>query len=167
MGYQEHKHDEPKSVSCAVITISDTRTEQDDESGRLIMQKLSESGHEVISYCMLKNEAASIKEKISELLKMEELQVIITTGGTGVSSRDVTVDTIYPLLEKKLDGFGELFRFLTYHDIGTASIMSRSVAGVTKGKVIICLPGSSNATSLAIDRIILPEIGHLVREATR
>jgi len=167
MGYQEHKHTGPKSVSCAVITISDTRTEQDDESGKLIMQKLSESGHEVISYCMLKNEAASIKEKISELLKMEELQVIITTGGTGVSSRDVTVDTIYPLLEKKLDGFGELFRFLTYHDIGTGSIMSRAIAGVTKEKVIICLPGSSNATNLAIDKIILAEIGHLVREATR
>ncbi len=167
MGYQEHKCKSPKSVSCAVLTISDTRTERDDESGRLLMQKLSENGHRVISHCILKNEADSIKKKIYELLKEEELQVIIATGGTGVSRRDITIETIYPILEKKLDGFGELFRFLTYSEIGTGSIMSRAIAGVAGGKVILCLPGSPEATNLAMDKIILPEIGHLVREATR
>jgi len=167
MGYQEHKHKVPKSVSCAVLTISDSRTERDDESGRLIGQKLSETGHRVILYCILRNEADSIKKKIYELLKEEELQVIIATGGTGVSHRDITIETIYPILEKKLDGFGELFRFLTYSEIGTSSIMSRAMAGVAGGKVIFCLPGSPEAANLAMDRIILPELGHLVMEATR
>ena len=167
MGYQEHKRKAPKSVSCAILTISDARTERDDESGRLLRQKLSENGHRVISYCILKNEAESIRKKIYELLKEEELQVIITSGGTGVSHRDITIETIYPILEKKLDGFGELFRFLTYSEIGTGSIMSRAIAGVAGGKVILCLPGSPQATNLAMDKIILPEIGHLVMEATR
>ncbi|HEY92855.1 MAG TPA: molybdenum cofactor biosynthesis protein [Dehalococcoidia bacterium] len=167
MGYQEHKHKAPKSISCAVLTISDTRTERDDESGRLIRQKLSETGHRVILHCILKNEADSIREKIYELLKEEELQAIIATGGTGVSRRDITVETIYPILEKKLDGFGELFRFLTYSEIGTGSIMSRAIAGVAEGKVILCLPGSLEAAKLAMNKIILPELGHLVMEATR
>jgi molybdenum cofactor biosynthesis protein B len=167
MGYQEHKHQAPKSISCAVLTISDTRTERDDESGRLIRQKLSETGHRVILHCILKNEADSIREKIYELLKEEELQAIIATGGTGVSRRDITVETIYPILEKKLDGFGELFRFLTYSEIGTGSIMSRAIAGVAEGKVILCLPGSLEAAKLAMNKIILPELGHLVMEATR
>jgi molybdenum cofactor biosynthesis protein B len=167
MGYQEHKHKAPKSISCAVLTISDTRTERDDESGRLIRQKLSETGHRVILHCILKNEADSIREKIYELLKEEELQAIIATGGTGVSRRDITVETIYPILEKKLDGFGELFRFLTYNEIGTGSIMSRAIAGVAEGKVILCLPGSLEAAKLAMNKIILPELGHLVMEAAR
>ncbi len=118
-------------------------------------------------YAILKNDAEAIRNKIDEFLGQEELQVIITSGGTGASHRDVTVDTIYPILEKKLDGFGELFRFLTYQEIGTGSIMSRAIAGVTQGKVILCLPGSLGAVTLAMDKIILPEVGHLVREATR
>jgi len=116
---------------------------------------------------MLKNEADSIKKKIYELLRQEELQVIITSGGTGVSHRDITVETISPILEKKLDGFGELFRFLSYQEISTTSIMSRAIAGVAGGKVFLCLPGSPEAAKLAMDKVILPEIGHLVREATR
>ena len=167
MGYQSHRDSAPKSVSCAVLTISDTRTELDDETGELIQQKLSQNGHQVISYSILKNEADSIDKKVRELLGHDELQVIIISGGTGVSHRDITVETISPILEKKLDGFGELFRFLTYQEIGTASIMSRAIAGVARGKVILCLPGSPGAANLAMDKIILPEIGHLVREAVR
>ena len=167
MSYQEHKEKAPQKVSCAVLTISDTRTEQDDESGKLITEKLSQNGHRVMFYSVLKNEADSIKRKIYELLRQEELQVIITSGGTGVSHRDITVDTISPILEKKLDGFGELFRFLSYQEIGTASILSRAIAGAAGGKVILCLPGSLGAANLAMDKIILPEIGHMVREATR
>ncbi len=131
------------------------------------MQKLDENGHRLLFYSMLKNDADAIRKKIHELLGQEELQVIITTGGTGVSHRDVTVETISPILEKKLDGFGELFRFLTYQEISTVSIMSRAIAGVVEGKVILCLPGSLGAVNLAMDKIILPEIAHLVREATR
>ena len=167
MSYQEHKQKSPLSVSCAVLIISDTRREEDDESGRLIRQKLGQSGHRVIDYAILKNEAPAVKKKINELLGQAELQVIITSGGTGASHRDITVETISPILEKKLDGFGELFRFLTYQEIGTASIMSRAIAGVAGGKIILCFPGSLEAANLAMEKIILPELGHLVREATR
>ena len=167
MSYQEHKQKAPQIVNCAVLTISDTRTERDDESGILIKQRLSQNGHRVMSYAILKDEADSLKKKISELLGHEELQVIITNGGTGVSHRDITVDTIFPILDKDLAGFGELFRFLTYQEIGTASIMCRAIGGVARGKVILCIPGSPEAVKLAMDKIILPEIGHLVREATR
>ncbi len=167
MSYLEHKQKAPQSVSCAVLIISDSRTEQDDESGKLIKQKLSQNGHWLVFYSILKNEADSIRKQIYELLAQEELQVIITSGGTGASHRDITVETISPILEKKLDGFGELFRFLSYQEIGTASIMSRAIAGVVGGKIILCLPGSLGAANLAMDKIILPEIGHMVREATR
>lgn len=167
LSYQEHKQEAPQSVSCAVLTLSDTRTEQGDESGKLIKQKLSENGHRVMAYALLKNEAESLEKKINELLGQEELQVIIACGGTGVGRRDITVETILPILDKKLDGFGELFRSLSYQEIGTASIMSRAIAGVAGGKVILCLPGSLGAARLAMEKIILPEIGHMVREATR
>jgi molybdenum cofactor biosynthesis protein B len=167
MGYHQHKEESPRSVSCAVLTISDSRTEQDDESGSFIKKRLSENGHRVMDYAVLKNDAGAIKKKLSGLLGQEGLQVIITSGGTGASHRDITVETVSPLLEKKLDGFGELFRSLSYQEIGTGSIMSRAVAGVAGGKVILCLPGSLGAVTLAMDKIILPEIGHLVREASR
>ena len=146
---------------------SNTRTEHDDESGQLILRTLKRNGHQIMSYCILKNEANSIRKKLNELLAEESLQVIITSGGTGVSHSDVTVETIYPLLEKKLDGFGELFRSLSYREIGSGSIMSQAMAGVAREKVILCLPGSVGAVRLAMEQIILPELGHLVREATR
>lgn len=167
MSHLEHKAASPTSVNCAVITISDSRTEQDDESGKLYKERLSQSGHRVLAYALLKNDAAAIRQKITELVKRDDIQVIITSGGTGLSHRDVTVETVTPMLEKRLDGFGELFRYLSYQEIGTSSIMSRAVAGVIQGKVILSLPGSLGATKTALEKIILPEIGHLVREATR
>lgn len=167
MGYEEHKKNAPQKISCAILTISDSRTEQTDESGKLLKLKLSQSGHRVLFYSILKNEPDAIRQKLEELLTQEELQAIITSGGTGASHRDVTIETISPFLEKKLDGFGELFRFLSYEEIGIGSIMSRAIAGVARGKIIICLPGSIDAISLALDKIILPEIGHLVREVSR
>lgn len=167
MGYHEHKHKSLRSVTCAVIIISGTRTEQNDESGKLITQALENNDHKVTSFSILKNDAASILKKLDQLLGEESLQVIITSGGTGASHLDITIETITPTLDKKLDGFGELFRFLTYQEIGTGSIMSRAMAGVVGGKVVICLPGSVEAVRLAMEKIILPEIGHLVREATR
>jgi molybdenum cofactor biosynthesis protein B len=167
MGYHEHKTHENKSVGCAVLVTSDSRTEETDESGKLIRQRLTDNGHKVVYYTILKNDAAVLKSKILELLKQEDVQVIITSGGTVLSHKDVTIDTIQPMLEKNLDGFGELFRSLTFQELGTASIMSRAAAGVINGKVIICFPGSLGAATLAMDKIILSEIGHLVREATR
>lgn len=167
MGYHDHKHTAPKKVNCAVVIISGSRTEQNDESGKLIMQTLKDNGHQVTSYDILRNDAGAIHKKLDELLNDDGLQVIITSGGTGASRMDLTIETISPVLDKKLDGFGELFRFLTYQEIGTGSILSRAMAGVARGKVIICLPGSTAAVRLAVEQIILPEIGHLVREASR
>jgi molybdenum cofactor biosynthesis protein B len=167
MSYHEHKDQAPKSISCAVITISDSRTEATDESGHLLRETMIKAGHRVLSYVLLKNDAEVIGRTVRDLLTQPDLQVIITTGGTGASHRDVTVETLAPLLHKTLDGFGELFRFLTYQEIGTTSIMSRAMAGVAHGKIVISLPGSLGAVTLAVDRIIVPEIGHMVREASR
>lgn len=167
MSHLEHKGLSPQAVSCAVLIISDSRTEKTDESGKYLIEKLEGNGHTVVDYALLKNDPESIKRKVEEYLALEELQVIIASGGTGVSMRDVTVETVTPMLDKMLDGFGELFRMLSYMEIGTSSIMSRAIAGVTGGKIIICIPGSLGAVKLAIDKILLSEIGHMVREATR
>jgi len=167
MGHLEHKHHAPRSLNCAVITISDSRSEADDESGQLIVKTLKENGHMVSAYALLKNDATTIKGKLDELLANETIQFIITSGGTGLGSRDVTVETVAPLLEKRLEGFGELFRHLSYKEIGSAAIMSRALAGVIKGRVIVCLPGSKGAVKLALEKILLPEMGHMVRETTR
>jgi len=167
MGYHEHKHHSIKNVRCAVLIISDSRTEKDDESGAYLKRRIADEGHVVSDYAIIKNEVAAINEKLKELVSQTDVQVIVTSGGTGLSHRDVTVDTVEGMLEKRLDGFGELFRMLTFQEIGAGSILSRATAGVVSGKVIICIPGSLGAVTLAIDKIILPEIGHLVREATR
>jgi len=167
MGYQEHKNLSPVSISCAVVIISDSRTQENDESGKFIIQTLKDNGHKVLTYLILKNDADSIYQTIDELLCENNLQVVITSGGTGVSHRDVTIETVLPVLDKIMDGFGELFRNLTYNEIKTGSIMSRAMAGVSQGRVIICLPGSLGAVTLAMNQIILPEIGHMVRESTR
>ncbi len=167
MGYHEHRHLSPKNVGCAVVTISDSRSEEEDESGQLIQRRLRDHGHIVADYRLLKNDAAAIRATITELVGRDDVQVIITSGGTGISQRDVTVDTVEPMLEKKLDGFGELFRQLTHQEIGTGSILSRATGGVIGGTVVLSIPGSAGAVRLAMDKVILPELGHLVREATR
>ncbi len=167
MGHQDHKEASPRSVSCAVITISDSRTEESDESGRFLKESLAAAGHAVVFYTLLKNDPVAIRSTLAELLPRPDIQVIVTSGGTGASQRDVTIETLMPMLDKKLDGFGELFRYLTYQEIGTTSIMSRAMAGVIRGKVIISLPGSLGAVTLAVNKIILPEVGHMVREASR
>lgn len=167
MSHLEHRKTSPQSVTCAVLVISDSRTEETDESGKLLKEKLAGNGHRVADYAIVKNDSEAVRQKIEGLLAQDEVQVIITSGGTGVSHRDVTVETVTPLLEKTMDGFGELFRNLSYIEIGTASIMSRAIAGVADGKVILCIPGSLGAVKLAVEKIILPEIGHMVREATR
>lgn len=167
MGHLEHKQESPQRLSCAVLTISNSRSQENDESGKLIIKALKEKGHNVVAYAIVKNDTDAIRSKLNELLANGSLQVIITSGGTGVSHLDVTVETVSPILEKKLDGFGELFRFLSYQEIGTASIMSRALAGVARNKAILCLPGSVAAARLAMDKIILPEMGHIIREATR
>jgi molybdenum cofactor biosynthesis protein B len=166
MGVSEHrKKSEERIVKCAVLTISDTRTKNDDASGKFTTAALKKRGYRVLYYNIVKDDIDLIKNKIKETLK-KDIDVIITNGGTGVCKRDVTIEAVEPLITKKLDGFGELFRYLSYKKIGTASIITRAVAGITKeGKVIICLPGSLNAVKLAVNNIILPEIRHIACHA--
>ncbi len=167
MGYEEHKHLSPHQLSCAVLIISDSRDAKTDESGALLVEGLKGARHSVASFDFLKNDAEAIKCKLDELLRREDVQVVIISGGTGASRRDVTVETVTPMLEKVLPGFGELFRTLSFQEIGTGAILSRALAGAARGRVVICLPGSVKAVELALTKIILPEIGHLVREASR
>ena len=167
MGYEDHKHISPQTVKCATTTTSDSRTEITDESGKYLKDGLTSAGHNVISFSLLKNDSDAIREHLAGLLHSVEVQVVVMSGGTGASQKDITIETVLPMLEKRLPGFGELFRYLSYQEIGTGSILSRATAGVAMGKVIICLPGSLKAVKLALEKIILPEIGHLVREASR
>lgn len=167
MGYIDHKAEAPKSVGCVVITISDSRTEDTDESGRYLVAILKENGHSIHGYRLLKNDPEAIRQTISGFAAEVSVKIIITTGGTGLSHRDITVETVSGLLDKQMPGFGELFRLLTWESIGTPAIMSRALGGVITGKIILCLPGSLNAVKLAAEKIILPELGHLAREAGR
>jgi len=168
MGIDEHKKKSPVFVECAVITVSDTRTVETDESGGYIVDALKKGGHKVVGYLLVKDDKMQIKGAVDELMKNRDIDAIIINGGTGVSTRDVTIETIAPMLDKKLEGFGELFRNLSYQEIGPAAILSRALAGITtNGIAIFCLPGSPNAVRLALEKIILPELGHLIFEARR
>ncbi|UZE92237.1 MAG: molybdenum cofactor biosynthesis protein MoaB [Methanosarcinales archaeon] len=161
-----HKCHALKSVRCAVLTISDSRTEETDDSGKLIKESLQENGHSVAGYRILKDELKDIKSTVAELLD-SDVQAIIVNGGTGISKRDVTVEAVSGLLEKTLDGFGDLFRMLSYEEIGSSAMMSRALAGVAKGKIIICMPGSVGAVTLGMKKLVIPELGHMIWEANR
>ena len=164
MSIAEHKEKAKKSLGCFVVTVSDTRDETTDKSGRLIKSLLAEQGHRVVSYRIVKDEPDQIQKLLREALVKDDLGVIILSGGTGIAPRDGTYEVVNGLLEKRLDGFGEIFRFLSYQDIGSAAIMSRAVAGVAKGKVIISLPGSTGAVDLAMKQLVLPELGHMMAQ---
>ncbi len=151
----------------AVVTVSDSRTFETDESGGMAEDILRKEGHEVCRRLIARNDEDEIRSIIEGLLNSREVDVILTIGGTGLSTRDVTVETVSKTVEKRIEGFGELFRFLSYSEIGTAAMLTRAFAGVAKGKILICLPGSRNAVELAMRKLILPEIGHMVREARR
>jgi molybdenum cofactor biosynthesis protein B len=150
-----------------VITCSDTRTPDTDTSGQLIHKLLRQFSHEVVSYHLVKDEPAQIKARIAEGLANEAVQAIIINGGTGISKRDSTFEAVDAMLEKRLVGFGEIFRYLTYMDIGSPALMSRATAGIIKGRILFSTPGSENAVRLAMEKLILPELGHLVKELTK
>jgi len=150
-----------------VITCSDTRTTETDTSGQLIQKLLKEQGHSVVAYYLVKDEPAQIKSRIAEGTTNDAVQAIIINGGTGISRRDSTFEAVNAMLEKRLDGFGEVFRYLTYQEIGSPAIMSRATAGIIKGRVLFSTPGSENAVRLAMEKLILPELGHLVKELTK
>lgn len=163
----EHKRSAPASVRCFVITVSDTRTAQTDKSGSAIVDLLTGAGHEVVGHVIVKDEAALVRNTIERQLASLDVDVIISTGGTGITSRDTTFEAVDALLEKRLEGFGELFRFLSYQEVGAAAIMSRATAGLAAGHIVVALPGSEAAVRLAMERLLLPELGHLVQQARK
>jgi len=161
----EHRKDAPTTVRCAVVTISDTRTEATDTSGAAIVELLTAAGHEITRRKLVKDDPTAVRNVV--LSARTAADVIITTGGTGITARDSTYETIASLLDKQLDGFGELFRMLSYAEIGAAAMLSRATAGTIGTTAVFSLPGSENAVRLAMTKLILPEIGHVVRELRR
>lgn len=158
----EHKGKAHRTVRCAVITLSDTRTEETDTSGKRIKDLLAEQGQPVVAYRILKDEPEQLAAVVQALLAQPEVDAIITNGGTGIAPRDTTFEAIQDLLEKEISGFGEMFRMLSYEDIGTAAMLTRATAGVANGKVIISLPGSTGAVELGMTKLVLPELGHMM-----
>lgn len=158
----QHKQESPKNVRAFVITVSDTRTGDTDASGKLITNLLQSNGHNIVGYAIVKDEPADIDRLLRRVLADPEVETVILNGGTGITSRDSTYEVVSHCIDKRLDGFGELFRYLSYEEIGSAAIMSRAIAGVGGGKVLISLPGSENAVRLAMNRLVIPELTHMV-----
>ena len=165
MGHCDHKEHAEKSVRCFIVTVSDTRTPENDESGSLIRGMLEQSGHHMLGLRIVKDDPVEIQAAL--LSVPQETEAVIFNGGTGISRSDCTCDVLAARLEKTLPGFGELFRMLSYQEIGSAAIMSRATAGVIGYRVVISIPGSANAVRLAMEKIILPELAHMVWEANR
>jgi molybdenum cofactor biosynthesis protein B len=151
-----------RSVGCAVVTVSDTRTEADDTSGARIRALLEQTGHRVVAYAILPDEPVRIRARVEELLAAPEVEAVIVNGGTGLAPRDTTYEALASLFDKKLDGFGELFRMLSYQEVGAAAMLSRAAAGVARGKVLASLPGAPAAVELAVARLLAPELAHVV-----
>ncbi len=165
--HHEHKEHAPRRVTCMVITCSDSRTPETDTSGQLIMRLLREHGHEVAAYRLVKDEPAEIRKQIKAALKDKAVQTIIINGGTGISRRDSTFEAVDAMLEKRLDGFGEIFRSLTYKEIGSPAIMSRATAGLVRGRIVFSTPGSEHAVRLAMEKLIVPELGHIIQQLSK
>ncbi|OGL59613.1 MAG: molybdenum cofactor biosynthesis protein [Candidatus Tectomicrobia bacterium RIFCSPLOWO2_12_FULL_69_37] len=165
--FEEHRAEGPGTVTCAVITVSDTRTEATDTSGRLIQNLLADGGHRVAFYRIVKDEPDQIRAAIEAACAERGVQVVITNGGTGITARDTTYDVVASMIEKEMPGFGELFRFVSYQDIGTAAMLTRATAGTFRDSIIMTLPGSGNACRTGMEKIILPEISHMVREVLK
>jgi molybdenum cofactor biosynthesis protein B len=155
------------SVPCFVLTISDTRTLETETSGRAIAELLVEAGHSVTGRSVVKDEPEDVRRVVSDAMRAGTARAIITTGGTGLARRDSTYEALVSLFEKRIDGFGELFRVLSFEDIGPAAMLSRATAGIAGGCAIFLLPGSEAAVRLAMDRLIVPELGHIVGELSK
>jgi molybdopterin adenylyltransferase len=162
MSYARHKKiSANRIVGCAVITLSDTRTVETDASGQKIIELLRLAKHPVVDYRILKDEPVQLESSLHELLGRSDVEAILTTGGTGISRRDQTIEVIQKFLDQSLPGFGELFRFLSFDQIGSGAMLSRALGGIARQKLIFAMPGSTGAVELAMTKLILPEIGHL------
>jgi molybdenum cofactor biosynthesis protein B len=166
-GHHHHRKHAVASVAAVVVTVSDTRTLETDSGGALVIEMLEGAGHRVVDRQIVPDEPEAIRAALVAALAREGSQAVIFTGGTGVAPRDVTPDTIEPMLARLVPGFGELFRLLSYEDIGSAAILSRSLAGIRDGRIVFVLPGSRGAVRLGLEKLILPEVGHLAAEAVK
>lgn len=165
---REHRRAaEGMTAACAVLTVSDTRTLETDEGGRRIVDALEGAGHRVVGRVLVPDDPTEIDARLHRWIVSEEAEVVVTTGGTGISRRDTTVEVVERLLDRRLDGFGEFFRMLSYREIGAAAMLSRAVAGLAGRTALFALPGSAAAVRLALDELILPELPHLLRELRR
>ena len=167
MSVEEHKRAAPSRVNCAILTISDTRSVESDTSGQAIVELLEEDGHAVTARLLVPDDPDGIRAAFDSLLARADVQVVLATGGTGISRRDSTCEVVDGLFEKRLDGFGELFRMLSYTEIGPAAMLTRACAGVARGRIVFAMPGSEAAVRMAMRKLILRELGHLVRESSR
>jgi len=167
MSVAEHRAHSPAHVACFILTVSDTRTLATETSGRTIAELLGREGHTVTGRAVVRDEPAEVTRVLRDEIARGEARAIITTGGTGIAKRDSTYEAVTALLDKRLDGFGELFRMLSFQEIGSAAMLSRATAGISGGRAIFMLPGSEAAVRLAMERLILPELGHVVRELTK
>jgi molybdenum cofactor biosynthesis protein B len=166
-GLHEHRRAAPARVPTAVLTVSDTRTLETDAGGALVAELLAGAGHPLVSRELVRDDAEAIRSAALAALAQPEVRALIVTGGTGVAPRDVTPDALEPLFERTLPGFGELFRMLSFAEIGSAALLSRACAGLRGGRLVFVLPGSRGALRLAMERLILPELGHLAGEAVK
>lgn len=165
MAYEQHQ-EAAKYVTarCAVITLSDTRTAENDGSGQLIQRLLAEAGHAIARYQIVKDDPAELAPLLADLLNDAKIDAILTNGGTGIARRDQTISVIERCIDQPLPGFGELFRMLSWEQIGSGAMLSRAAGGIARGKPLFAMPGSSKAVELAMRRLILPEMGHLLSE---
>jgi molybdopterin adenylyltransferase len=164
---REHKATAPKSVGCFVLTVSDTKTPETDTSGGVIRQLLTAAGHRVVDSRIVRDEPADVTRLVRDACTRDDVQAVVLTGGTGITSRDSTYEAVDALLDKRLPGFGELFRMLSFQEIGAAAMMSRAQLGLHARRIVVSLPGSPNACRLALEKLLIPEFGHLLREASR
>lgn len=162
MAVTHHKSKAPRSVRCAVLTLSDTRTEDTDTSGARIRALLAEQTHDVVAYRILKDEPDELIAALRDLIARPDVDAVITNGGTGIAPRDTTFEAIQAVLDKEIPGFGEMFRTLSYADIGSTAMLTRATAGVAGDTVIVSLPGSTGAVELGMTKLVLPELGHML-----
>ncbi|MBK8030676.1 MAG: MogA/MoaB family molybdenum cofactor biosynthesis protein [Chloroflexi bacterium] len=168
MGTAEHREKAGHGpVTIAIVTVSDTRTPETDENRKYIERRMTELGHVVAAYRLIKDEPDQVAAALNELVTLPDVRLILFNGGTGISPRDTTFDVISRMLEKTLPGFGELFRMLSYQEVGAAAMLSRATAGVYKKTLVFSTPGSPNAVQVALEKLILPEINHLAWEVVR
>ena len=164
MGVHEHRAKGPARVRCYVVTVTDTRTEANDVSGHTARQMIETAGHEVVGYRIISDDAPEVAALVRRIANEGLADAVILNGGTGIARRDSTYEAVAGLLDKRLDGFGELFRMLSFQDIGAAAMVSRAVGGIFGKMVVFSLPGSTGAVKLALEKLILPELGHLIGE---